>query len=156
MDNKQDLRVIKLNEIARALTASERGRMSERRRERYWQAASSAIAAKVNRQLRLKGISRTDFAELLGVTPANVTRYLNGKTNLELRTIVEMERVLGIRIINRDVVPTAEKVPATPVCLQIRYDWSECSLPENDFFEVKLSKSGNIDSKKILSIDEYA
>ena len=103
MDNKQDLRVIKLNEIARDLTASERERMSERRRERYWQVASSAIAAKVNRQLRLKGISRTDFAELLGVTPANVTRYLNGKTNLELRTIVEMERVLNIRIIDMNL-----------------------------------------------------
>ena len=78
----------KLNNIARDLTLKERERMKERRKNRHWLCASSAIAAKIKRQLRILGLTQSDLAVMLGVTPANITRYLNGQTNFELKTLV--------------------------------------------------------------------
>ncbi len=96
----------RLQEIAEPLSAEARETMQTRKADRYWRVASSAIAAKVLRQLRVKGMTRVQLAEALNVTPANITRYLNGKCNFELRTLVELERVLDVHIIDREVIPT--------------------------------------------------
>jgi plasmid maintenance system antidote protein, XRE family len=95
----------RLKEVAVPLDKEAKKRMEDRKANRYWRAASSAIAAKVRRQLKVTNTSRVQLAEMLGVTPANITRYLNGTTNFELRTLVEIERALDIEIINRKVIP---------------------------------------------------
>lgn len=101
----------KLNAIAVPLSDTDKARMQSRRQDRYWKLASSAIAAKIQRQLKVKGITRMKLAEMLDITPANITRYLSGETNFELKTLVEIERVLGIDIINRQIVPTHPQMP---------------------------------------------
>lgn len=83
-------------------------RRKQRQAERALVLASTAIAAKIGRALRTKNIKNTEFAKMLGVTAANVTRYLSGKTNFELKTLVEIERVLDIRLINRDCLENNE------------------------------------------------
>lgn len=120
----------RLKEVATPLNESARRRMMERKADRYWKAASSAIAAKVRRQLKITDTSRVKLAEILGVTPANITRYLNGTTNFELRTLVELERALGIEIINKDVIPI--KRP-TPVILNIEYTVSSGEFSSQSF-----------------------
>lgn len=99
----------KLNSLAMPLSEEESMRMDMRRRDRYWKRASSAIASKILRSIKEKGISRMKLAELLGITPANITRYLSGETNFELKTLVEIERVLDIHIIDRDIVPSNQQ-----------------------------------------------
>lgn len=94
----------KLKEMAQPLPEESRSRMQQRRADRYWKAASSAIAAKIIRQMGILGVSRVQLAEKLGITPANITRYLSGTTNFELNTLVEIERVLGVNIIDRNVI----------------------------------------------------
>jgi len=117
----------KLGKLAQPLDEKVRDRMERRRSDRYWKAASAIIAAKVLRQLKKRGMTRIQLAEKLDVTPANITRYLNGSTNFELRTLVELERTLDIEIINRNVIPVKDRVP---VILEIEYtsnesDWAE-------------------------------
>lgn len=117
----------KLGKLAQPLDEKVRDRMERRRSDRYWKAASAIIAAKVLCQLKKRGMTRIQLAEKLDVTPANITRYLNGSTNFELRTLVELERTLDIEIINRNVIPVKDRVP---VILEIEYtsnesDWAE-------------------------------
>lgn len=134
----------KLKEVAVPLSENSRNRMLERRADRYWKAASCAIAAKVRRQLKATNTSRVKLAEILGVTPANITRYLNGSTNFELRTLVELERSLGIEIINRDVIPRKESMP---VILNIEY-----TVSSDDFSSQSLEQRNN----SILLEEYYA
>lgn len=100
----------RLNSLAKPLPEEVNMRMNTRRRDRYWKSASSAIAAKILRRIKEKGITRMKLAELLDITPANITRYLSGETNFELKTLVEIERVLDMHILDRDIVPS-EKCP---------------------------------------------
>lgn len=79
---------------------------------------SLRLAAKILRQLRMKGMSKGDLAEKLGVTQACVTRYVSGKCNFTLRTLVQLEEVLGINIINRDIIPKQEEKPL-PIIIQM-------------------------------------
>ncbi|MDE6236356.1 MAG: helix-turn-helix domain-containing protein [Muribaculaceae bacterium] len=120
----------KLNNIARDLTSNERERMKERRKNRHWLCASSAIAAKIKRQLRILGLTQSDLAVMLGVTPANITRYLNGQTNFELKTLVEIERKLGIKIIDKTVVP--EEDSKSSIILKVTYNYSLPIFKESD------------------------
>ena len=74
-----------------------------RRQNRALIIAASVIAAKITHALRIKNMSNSDFARQLGVTPANVTRYLSGKANFELKTLVEIEQLLKISLIDRSI-----------------------------------------------------
>lgn len=108
----------KLNRIAIKLSDSDHDRIRKRKSDRYWQAASAAIAAKILRKLKADGISRAKLAEKLGMTPANITRFLNGKCNFELRTLIEIERAIDVKIIDRSIIPTNNP---EPVIIKISY-----------------------------------
>lgn len=130
MEERVRIDVDKVNVVARELSGAERSRMDERRRNRHWIAASSAIASKIKRHLKVKGISQLELADMLGITPANVTRYLNGKTNFELKTLVEIERALGVHIIDRDVIPqdAVDKSINVKVTFNIPVDYNPCDV----------------------------
>lgn len=70
--------------------------------------ASGSIANKIRRRLRVLGMTQAEFAARLNTSPANVSRYLGGKTNFELRTLLEIERAIDVHIIDRDVIPQEE------------------------------------------------
>lgn len=113
----------RLMEIAEPPSDEATRRRTFRRQNRTLSSASTAIAAKITRALRINGITNSEFAKLLGVTPANVTRYLSGKANFELKTLVDIEQVLGINLIDRQIVDTLpneidqrkEKVTLIPI-----------------------------------------
>lgn len=63
--------------------------------------------------------TKSQLAEALGTTPANVTQWLNGNRNMTLRTLADIGRVLGVRVqIQLAPVPTIPRKvrrPATVV-----------------------------------------
>ncbi len=65
--------------------------------------ASMRIAMKVKRALRIAGITQAVLAEKMGMDPAVISKSLNGKANLELKTLVKLEKALGITIIDRSI-----------------------------------------------------
>lgn len=148
--DKLRVNVDRLNCVARELTSEERNLMEARRRDRHWMSASSAIASKIKRHLRVNGITNMEFAEMLGITPANVTRYLNGKTNFELRTLVEIERALELHIIDREVVPQKEK---KAVAIQVIYSGFDTESTEREeYMSVNMSVGKNRNKVKSTNI----
>ena len=57
------------------------------------------------------GLKKQDFAKLMNVQPSIVTRWLSGNHNFTLETLLSIEYVLGIRLVD------VEK----PVRTSIRY-----------------------------------
>jgi transcriptional regulator with XRE-family HTH domain len=64
---------------------------------------TEAIWEELNRQRWTK----SQLAEALGTTPANVTQWLNGSRNMTLRTLADIGRVLGVRV-QLQLVPVSQ------------------------------------------------
>ena len=58
-----------------------------------------AIAVRIITILRAQGKTRRDLARLLGKSESEITRWLSGFHNLELKTIYKIEQALGENII---------------------------------------------------------
>jgi len=154
-----EINIERINAIAEPLPELTRERMASRKSNRHWKAASSAIAAKIKRQLKKKGITQAAFAEMLGITPANVTRYLNGSTNFELRTLIEIERALGLTIIDRQVVPDEDLIPEISNTYNFTIsdkDCFECSKMEFTIFTDSLVAKETSDHEFAKKFLEYA
>lgn len=54
------------------------------------------LTEKICQKMRQKKINRTKLAELLGVSPAAVTKILNGNSNFTLKTLVSLSDALGL------------------------------------------------------------
>lgn len=67
--------------------------------------ASMKIALKIKRALKQHNMTQALLAEKMGLSPSIVSKSLNGKANLELKTIVKFEEILGINIIDRRISP---------------------------------------------------
>lgn len=141
MEGKVGFDIDRLNNVARELTDVERMRMNDRRKNRYWITASSAIALKIKRRLKEMGISQLELAEILGITAANVTRYLSGKTNFELKTLIEIERAIGVHIIDQDIISPQSQTKTLNVNVTF-------TLPP-----VEIADTNSEDSSKIARID---
>lgn len=95
----------KLNRTARDFNDCERERMADRRANRYWKCASSAIANKILRRLRLLNISISEFAAKINLEEGEAAGMLNGKMNFDLKTLIAIERAIGVHIIDQEVIP---------------------------------------------------
>lgn len=69
---------------------------------RNWLQHSRKIAIKINVFLKNNNIKQKDLAELLDVSPQQVSKILKGKENLKLETISKIENALNIELINSD------------------------------------------------------
>lgn len=58
-----------------------------------------AISNKVRKILKERELSDGQFATMLGKTPSEVSKWLNGTHNLTQRSIIKMEIALGIQLI---------------------------------------------------------
>lgn len=103
----------RLQEVARPETAREQEEARYREENRDWLEKSALIALYLERVLRVKGISKKELAQMIDVTPAQVTKLLSGKENLGLKTIAKIEKALGQTIVNipTDVRPYQFAVP---------------------------------------------
>lgn len=91
--------VERLKEVARP-TSAEALKESEYRKKNWdWLEKSALIALDIHAYLRKNNISKQEFAKMLGVTPAQVTKLLSGKENLGLKTISKIESVLQMDLV---------------------------------------------------------
>lgn len=64
-----------------------------------WLQKSQAIALKILRTIRAKGMTQKELAEKLNVSPQQVNKWVKGKENFTLETISKIENVLDIQLI---------------------------------------------------------
>ncbi|UNY99865.1 helix-turn-helix domain-containing protein [Zhouia spongiae] len=69
-----------------------------------------AITEKVCAVLKERGIKKKKFAEMLGKSPSEVSKWLSGLHNLTLKSITKMEEVLDINLINIEPIKEIEYV----------------------------------------------
>jgi transcriptional regulator with XRE-family HTH domain len=96
----------RLNEVAKQPSEKEREEARFRDENRDWLLKSALIALEIHRYLRLNGMTQSQLAEKLGISPAMVTKLLSGKENLSLKTICGIERVIQFELLK---VPSYEK-----------------------------------------------
>ena len=69
-----------------------------------------AITEKVCAVLKERGIKKSKFAEMLGKTSPEVSKWLSGTHNLTLKSITKMEEALDINLINIEPIKQIEYV----------------------------------------------
>lgn len=126
----------KIKNISRPATEEMKNKREKRKRERELVAVSTAIAAKVVRAMRIKEMKNSELAEALGVAPGNITRYLSGKVNFELKTLIALEKVLEISLINKDFISENESHKQPVKVLVIDSSFRPKEIDWKDPFEV--------------------
>lgn len=96
----------RLKEVAKQPSEKEREKEEFRDENRDWLLKSALIALEIHRYLRLNGMTQSQLADKLGISPAMVTKLLSGKENLSLKTICGIERVIQFELLK---VPSYEK-----------------------------------------------
>ncbi len=61
-----------------------------------WLKWSRGIALSIVNYMQENGLTRSDIANQLGVTPQYVSKILSGNTNFSFKSVAEIERKLGI------------------------------------------------------------
>jgi transcriptional regulator with XRE-family HTH domain len=59
-----------------------------------------AIANKITRILKEKGVGKRDFAEKMGKSPSEVSKWLSGTHNFTIKTIAKIEHTMGEELIH--------------------------------------------------------
>ena len=67
-----------------------------RKENEMWLKWSRGVALAIVDYMQDNGLSRSDIAAKLGVSPQYVSRILSGRTNFSFKSIAEIERKLGI------------------------------------------------------------
>lgn len=96
----------RLKEVAKQPSEQEREKAEFREENRDWLQKSALIALEIHRYLRLNGMTQSQLAGKLGISPAMVTKILSGKENLSLKTVCGIEKVIQFELLN---VPSYEK-----------------------------------------------
>lgn len=92
----------KLSELASNQPSDWKAKAKFRRDNREWLKWSAAIAIKVLDALEAQGLTQKDLAERMDVSPQQISKIVAGQENLTLQTIIHLESLLGIHIINAD------------------------------------------------------
>jgi transcriptional regulator with XRE-family HTH domain len=90
----------RLQDVAKPVSAKELEEAKYREENRDWLLKSMQIALYLEHVLRVREISKKQLAEMIDVTPAQVTKLLSGKENLGLKTIAKIEKALGVSLIS--------------------------------------------------------
>lgn len=100
----------RLKEVAVPESKEELAISADRRDNGDMYKASFRIAMKIRRALRVSKMTQAQLSEKMDVDPAIICRYLSGKANMELKTMVKIEKALGINIIDREISPKKTKM----------------------------------------------
>jgi ribosome-binding protein aMBF1 (putative translation factor) len=58
------------------------------------------IACIIDDAMKAKGLGKKQFADKVGRKPSEITKWLSGTHNFTIETISDIERVLGVKILN--------------------------------------------------------
>jgi ribosome-binding protein aMBF1 (putative translation factor) len=90
----------KLSKIASAQPSGWKEKAKYRRANREWLKKSAAIAIKILDALKAQQLTQKDLAERMGISPQQINKIVKGQENLTLETISNLEKALGITIID--------------------------------------------------------
>lgn len=100
----------KLQQLAQPLPENERQQMEYQIENRDWLLLSVKLAMKIRGLMAAEGISQSELARRMGVTPAQVTKILSGQENLGLKTIAKVEAALGKSLFHVDLEEDTHEV----------------------------------------------
>lgn len=58
------------------------------------------LAAKIANAIKAKGLKKSEFAEQMGKVPSEISKWLSGTHNFTSDTLIDIERTLGIQLID--------------------------------------------------------
>jgi ribosome-binding protein aMBF1 (putative translation factor) len=58
------------------------------------------IACIIDDAMKAKGLGKKQFADKVGRKPSEITKWLSGTHNFTIEILADIERVLGVRILN--------------------------------------------------------
>ena len=58
------------------------------------------LAAKIEDALKTNGLSKKQFAGILGKHPSEITKWLSGTHNFTVDTLIDISKVLGVELIS--------------------------------------------------------
>lgn len=121
-------RVKKFEKLVKGKSSDWLDKMLENDDKQIWLEKSTRIAIRILRVLREKKISQVQLAEKLSVSPQQVNKIVKGRENLTLETIVKIESVLGMELINVSGFTSSIRY-SVPQVLDLEYtELSEKSL----------------------------
>jgi transcriptional regulator with XRE-family HTH domain len=85
----------------------------------------TAIAAVVKQVLEERGITQAQLSEKLGKKPSEVSKFLSGRHNFTLRSLVKLEQELGVEILQvvKPIVEARRKtVPKKPEAIDAGHE----------------------------------
>mgnify|MGYP000817930211 CR=1 FL=1 len=100
----------KLQQLAQPLPDNERQQMEHQIENRDWLLLSVRLAMKIRSLMAAEGISQSELARRMSVTPAQVTKILSGQENLGLKTIAKVETALGKPLFHVDLDDDIDEV----------------------------------------------
>ncbi len=123
----------KLQQLAQPLPDRERQQMENQIENRDWLLLSVRLALKIRSLMAEDGISQSELARRMGVTPAQVTKILSGQENLGLKTIAKVESALGKSLFTVDIetpheVSIRERVTYVPFPIFVKSEPIEKNL----------------------------
>jgi transcriptional regulator with XRE-family HTH domain len=75
------------------------------------------LATKIANAIKAKGLKKSEFAKILGKQPSEISKWLSGTHNFTIETLMDIERVLSIQLLdtgNWDRVEKYQKVEIKP------------------------------------------
>lgn len=94
-----ELNINKLNGVARRRSDSAVMRAEGRKKSSAWRAMSQDVALAILYRLRKSGMTQNQLAEKMGVSAAQVAKFVGGRENFDLETIARIEEALETRIV---------------------------------------------------------
>lgn len=126
----------KLQAVAKPESANELQKARQREANREWMEKSALIALTIERILRVKGINKKELAEMIDVSPAQISKILSGKENLGLKTICKIEKALHLSLVNvqQDLRPYSVLMENRPVIQMntLSYNKAETGVTSNN------------------------
>ena len=60
------------------------------------------LAAKIATAIEERGLKKSEFAKILGKQPSEISKWLSGTHNFTIGTLIDIERVLSIRLLDTE------------------------------------------------------
>nr|WP_295870466.1 helix-turn-helix transcriptional regulator [uncultured Chitinophaga sp.] len=68
------------------------------------------LAAKIYDAMKSRGMTQTQFAELMGKSVSLVSRWMSGTHNFTVDTLIEIQRILDIPLLNIEPINSSAQV----------------------------------------------
>lgn len=124
-------------------------KLVERIKNRAFLKESQYIARKIIFRMDELNLTQNDFAKILGVSPQQVNKYVSGKENFTINTLIKLQTELNISLLASYLEKQYED-NVYSISTQLNYISEE-------FIEKKYNKIGNkiVFEKKFIDFDTY-